>query len=689
MTKNNKNINSKSKKSSYKPKNGNKSRNRNKDKTNLSSKSLKVSKSSRRGKITGLASGYGFVQDLVSDDEFMLLPADMNQVLDGDEVIFVASNNRVRGKHIAKVKKIITRPRQIILARYVKYHNGAQALPCSLKMPRHIEINNPDTSVANNSIVEVKLISPPSMKLMDELQGELLRVLGDDSNTNYETDLSINEFALREKFPPKVLKEAKSFPQQVAIGAGQTELKRRSLVDLPFVTIDGSDARDFDDAVYCREHKGNQAWTLWVAIADVSHYVTPGSNLDKEAAMRTSSVYFPTRVVPMLPENLSNGLCSLNPNVNRLTLVCEMKINTRGEILNKEFYKAVIKSQARLIYEDVTRLINSNYKNTKGFTPNLLDSIRALHKLTNILLGARKKRNSLDFTHLEEVKIDVDDTGKVTQIYQYHRGIAHLMIEEAMLFANTCAAEFIAKAKLPFCYRINPPPSQEKLDDLRAFLRSYEIKVPPYPATSADYSRILNLMHQYEEAASLEMMLLRSLQQATYAVRNEGHFGLNYDSYTHFTSPIRRYPDLLNHRAINYILHKNKQQNYPYNSKEVSGMAAFCSQQERNINKAVWQVMDALKCHYLDSCKKDVYYGTIVHVAERGFFVKFKDVSIEGMVRVRSLRDDYYRYDNADRTLRGLKTSRTFSIGNKVKVKVDRINLDERKIDLLLIEDRS
>ncbi|MBE8182358.1 MAG: ribonuclease R [Candidatus Portiera sp.] len=635
----------------------------------------------RQGKIIGLASGYGFIEDLNDGIEFALLPEDMNAVLDKDEVSFTPRDYRVRGKQSASINQVTHRPRTSIFARYFKRDGRDYAAPCSHKIPRSIQLKglNKQSDIKNNSIVEVKLFDDKDMMLDDSLRGKVIRNLGEGADIRYEIDLAISEFALPNKFSEAALAEAESANMA-------TSNKRRSLVDLPFVTIDGADAQDFDDAIYCKK-EGND-WQLWVAIADVSHYVVIDGELDKEASARTSSVYFPSQVVPMLPEHLSNGLCSLNPNEDRLALVCQMTVNNQGETTKKEFYEALIKSRHRLIYEDVGEFVERGCKGNIGkITPDeqAASSVRELHAMTKVLLTMRKKRGALDFAHLEDTQIELDDSGAITRIHQSSRNIAHMMIEEAMLLANTSAALFIKSKDLPFCYRINPSPDKEKMDELRYFLKKYKIKVPPYPPSSKDYCKVLEQVRDFPEAEVLEMAVLRSMTQASYTPRNEGHFGLNYDCYTHFTSPIRRYADLLNHRAIKCILHGDNKTNYPYTAQDIQELGNWCSQTERNINKSVWQVMDALKCHYLEKHGKSKYDGIIVHISERGFFVRIDELPIEGMVRTKSLKDDYYRYNTNERTLQGMKKARTFSIGDKVRVKVDRVNSDERKIDFLLL----
>ena len=613
----------------------------------------------------------------------------MNKVLDRDEVYFIPAKTRMRGKQTATIDSVINRPRQSIFARYFTRSGRAYATPCSHKIPRTILLEGlaKEFDIKDDSIIEVALSSKKDNTLPDDLRGELLKNLGDGSDLNYEIDLAISEFGLRNEFTAAALAEAESSQVAVDTSSKNTgKTARKSLVGLPFVTIDGADARDFDDAVYCKNSR--DGWLLWVAIADVAHYVKPGGELDKEASIRTSSVYFPNRVVPMLPEHLSNGLCSLKPNEDRLAMVCSMKIDRQGKVMDKEFFEAVINSRQRLIYEEVASFVESGFKGNLGKNKSdkeVENSIQAIHELTKVLLAERKQRGALDFSHLEETQIELSDKGQVDGINKTTRNIAHMMIEECMLLANISTAEFINKCKLPFCYRINPPPDKEKLDELRYFLRKYKIKVPLYPPKSSDYSGILAQVNKFPEADVLEMAILRSMKQASYTPRNEGHFGLSYDHYTHFTSPIRRYADLLNHRAIKYILHGDKKNNYPYAAADISETGNRCSVMERVINKSVWQVMDAFKCHYLAKHGKKEYDGIIVHISEIGFFVRIDGLPIEGLVRVKSLTNDFYRYNHAERTLQGARRSKIFSIGDKVRVGVEKINTDERKIDFLLI----
>lgn len=642
------------------------------------------------GKVIQGSYGKCLVLDSQSGIEFLLYNNHIDSVLDGDlvraQVIDIRS--RSKGRALVKLLEVIARPRKTIMARYVKKNAKDYVIPCSLRIQRQIKLINKPADIPDDCILEIKLQAKKDLKLKRLLKGEILKVVGSYDDATVEVDLAIGEYALPNIFPKKVLAETEKLPRHVVKNDKEN---RRSLLHLPFVTIDGSDARDYDDAVFCvREGK---YWRLWIAIADVSHYVLPNSPLDKEAMQRTSSTYFPNRVIPMLPEKLSNQLCSLNPGLERLVMVCEMLIDNNGKVCKKELYSAVIYSRFRLIYEDVAALINrtnnSSSSKDKPITPEVIASLFSLHELTLVLLEEKRKRHSLNFRHLEEIRINMDEHGKIQGLYQYKRNIAHLMIEEAMLLANLCVADFLEEHKMNFCYRVHPPPEQEKLNSLAMFLNYYKIKVPRDRVDSSVYCKILEKVNKYPEAAILEMMVLKSMQQALYQVKPGGHFGLNYNSYTHFTSPIRRYPDLLVHRALKKALKdklsKENKTDKKYTKQELGEIAEHCSQQERNINKAVWQVLDALKCRYLAKQNKKIHKGRIVYISDKGFFVRLNNIPVEGMVRATLLRDDYYRYDSNQQILQGIKHGKIFRMGNSVSVRIERIRIEERKVDFTLV----
>ena len=658
------------------------------------------------GRVIGMPSGFGIIESAEAKEEFTLVPEQMTQVLDGDKILFSIGSRRVKGRRVANLQRIVSRSRRTIFAHlYTKNTAKPFAVPYSPKIPREVGIDGGSGGkLIHKSLVEIKLTPPHNpknfpdshLRLPVKLRGRVVRTLA-ENDKSYETDIAIAEFSLRTEFPKSVVAEAKHIPERVP----STELgrsQRRDLTHLPFCTIDGSDAKDYDDAIYCkREGKGlirgrgkKAAWRLWVAIADVSHYVTSGSELDSEAQKRTSSVYFPDRVLPMLPEKLSNGICSLNPKEERLVLVCEMQVDAAGKVSQHQFYEAVILSRQRLTYEQVASFLGEKLDKTakkEGLGKighELHAPLKDFHSLAKVLLDAREKRYALNFKHLEEQRIEFDNAGHVHDIYYYKRNLAHLMIEEAMLLANVCAAKFLEKQRKDFCYRVHPSPEQEKFDDLRRSLAPYNIMLPHKVGTSKDYCRILEQVHKKEGAFVLEMMVLKSMQAALYSLRNLGHFGLNYQTYTHFTSPIRRYPDLLNHRAIKSALRRDKNF-YPYKKDGLTSMARQCSDAEKNITKAGWQVLGALKCHYLLRNQRDSYEGTITYIAEHSFFVRLGDSPLEGRVLARKIKDDYYKYDYRTMSMRGSRRGKVLKVGDRVKVKVEMISPIERYIDLVLL----
>ena len=640
------------------------------------------------GKVIGTRAGHGFVVLKDKNEEWFLPFSEMNRVLDADLVRVRASKERRRGKPVAVVEEIVERPRQVIVGRYMRQDGRPAVIPDSERIPRHVSLVKPYPVAKVGDLVEVHLIPSKGLELPYHLLGRATRILGAANKAQLEIDLALVEFNLSHEFPQAVLAQLKGLPDEVDPNRHQD---RRDLRAFNFVTIDGEDARDYDDAVFCRRTKGG--WHLWVAIADVSHYVRPGQALDTEAQTRTTSIYFPDRVVPMLPPKLSNGLCSLNPRTPRLVLVCEMRIDAGGSCKDVAIYKAVIVSQARLTYEQAAALVeeaNSPLPSHQPPSTGIVHSLQDLRGLTHVLLKNRKDRAALDFRHLEEVRVHLTASGEVEDITIYQRNFAHLMIEEAMLIANVEVAKFLAKRRgLPFCYRIHEPPEKEKFDELRLFLNYYHIKIPGDKITPEAYRKILERVQRFPEAAVLEQKVLRSMRQACYARRNLGHFGLNYEYYTHFTSPIRRYPDLLVHRAIKRVLlnegpgAERSHTEYPYSAVDIDRLATRCSEYERATEKAVWRVVDACKCRYLARQGKTQYQGSIVHVAEFGFFVQLDGVPIDGLVHVRNLHNDHYKYDAADHTLVGVRRGKTYRLGQKIAVRVDQISAEDRKIDLV------
>jgi len=641
------------------------------------------------GEVNGHKAGYGFV--VVNNKERLFLAAEeMERVLDKDLVKVVRAYDPTADRDSARVVEILARKRKTVLGYYHEDDEESYLIPCNLSIPRAIYIDKPVKPIDKGYVVEAKLLAKKDLELPKRLRGKLIGLVRPKEDARLETDIAINTYSLETTFPAEVLKEADSISDRVEL---DDHPDRSDLTAIAFVTIDGEDARDYDDAVFCQ--KEGDLFRLMVAIADVSHYVRPNSPVDKSARLRTSSVYFPDRVLPMLPERLSNDLCSLNPHCNRLAVVCDLLIDRKGRRQKVKFYKAIIRSQAQLIYEDVAELIKTD-KDSKSHTPlvsqlskEVHTSLDMLKEMTEVLLAARSKRAALDFNHLEEVKIDISAQGQIEKVYACPRNFAQRMIEEAMLAANDATAWFLSKKGVPILYRIHKAPKQEDFTELKQFLSNYGIKVAQahHKVTTQVYDYLLKAVSTYPEAAVLEAKILRSLQRAEYARKNYGHFGLNYKSYTHFTSPIRRYADLMVHRAVKKVTVQegSGRSKYPYMASEVTKIGVACTQQERIIEQSVWQSLDGLKCRYLAKHAKGSYTGIITNVLEFGFHVRFDELPIEGFVHVRSFHNDYYKFDEVNQKLIGKRYRKEYGLGDSVQVRIKRIRIDERKIDLMLV----
>jgi ribonuclease R len=455
------------------------------------------------------------------------------------------------------------------------------------------------------------------------------------------------------------------------------------LRDLPLVTIDGETAKDFDDAVFA-EKKG-KGWRLVVAIADVSHYVKPGMALDREAFERGNSVYFPRRVIPMLPEKLSNGLCSLNPDVERLAMVCDMEINTRGNIKDYRFYPAVFRSRARLTYTQAWDWLSGAGRPEGRAQESLQVHLRALYDLFKVLLKARHKRGAIDFETVETMML-FDDQGKIERIVPVERNDAHRLIEECMLAANDCASDFLQKRKQTCLYRVHEGPTPEKLENLRGFLGQFGLGLPGGDnPTARDYAALLDQVKDRPDAQLLQTMMLRSLRQATYSPDNVGHFGLSYEHYTHFTSPIRRYPDLLVHRSIKAALAGERYT--PGDSGKPGDWAEIglhCSMTERRADEATRDVTSWLKCYYMRDRVGEEFGGTIAAVVPFGVFVALDSVYVEGLVHVSDLGEDYFQFDAAKQQMLGVRTGQRFRLGDRLRVRLVRADLESGRIDFVL-----
>jgi ribonuclease R len=511
-------------------------------------------------------------------------------------------------------------------------------------------------------VVTVELVQPPTKHAQPV--GRIAEVLGSYAEPGMEIEIALRKFDLPHEFPRKALAQAQALPNAVQEKDAEG---RRDLRELPFVTIDGETAKDFDDAVYARRE--GRDWRLWVAIADVSHYVRHGDALDLSARERGTSVYFPRRVIPMLPEKISNGLCSLNPDVDRLAMVCEMAIGAQGEVSGYEFYAAVFRSKARLTYTKVWAELSSG--RAPAHLATLYEVFKALHR-------QRERRGAIDFETVE-TRMVFDARGKIEKIVAETRNDAHRLIEECMLAANVCAGNFIAERDQPVLYRVHDVPAEEKVAALRDFLAGVGLQLPggaiPRPK---DYAQLLERIRTRPDFLLLQTILLRSLKRAVYTPRNVGHFGLAFEAYVHFTSPIRRYPDLLVHRAIKALLKGGK-----YDGLDWEEVGRHCSETERRADDASRDVEAWLKCYYMRDHVGEIFSGTITGVVPFGLFVTLDDYFVDGLVHISELGRDYFQYDTARHLLYGERTKKRWRLADRMKVKLVRVDVDQRKIDLV------
>ncbi|MCL4110141.1 UNVERIFIED_CONTAM: hypothetical protein GTU68_026661 [Idotea baltica] len=604
----------------------------------------------------------------------------MQFVFDGDEVLVTVTGVDRRGRPEGKVVEVLTRGHTSIVGRYQEESGIGFVIPDNNRINHQILIPPLEKGAALSGQIVTAVITDYPVRNF-QARGTVSEVLGDHLDPGLEIDVAIRSHGIPWVWPEAVVDEAgqlESEPRE------QDKEQRIDLRDLPFVTIDGEDARDFDDAVYCEQLKDG-AWRLWVAIADVSHYVRPGSALDEEGAMRGNSVYFPERVVPMLPEALSNGLCSLKPAVDRLAMTCEMNLSATGVLGEFCFYESVIHSHARLTYTQVGEVLE------KGSHPDVdhsrVPDLQRLHSLYKVLRGARDKRGAIDFDTVE-TRIIFDQQRKIEAIVPVQRNDAHKLIEECMLCANVAAAHFFAASKLPILYRVHEGPKPERLENLRSFLGELglDLRGGEKP-TPEHYQELLQAVAERDDASVIQTMMLRSLSQAAYQPENKGHFGLHYEAYTHFTSPIRRYADLLVHRGIRHIVRSNRDTNsiFPYNEHAMVAQGEHCSITERRADDATREVQAWLKCEYLQDHVGDEYAGVISAVTSFGLFVELEDIYIEGLIHISALPGDYYNFDAAKQRLTGERSGRSFKLGGSVQVQVARVDLDDKKIDLELI----
>lgn len=633
-----------------------------------------------KGYVVGHKDGFGFVVPENGSDDLYLNARQMRGVFPDDEVLVRVSGVDSRGRREGFIVEVIQRNTHELVGRLIIESGNAFLQPSNQRIAQDIFIPiDKNMETLNGQIVVVKIIEQPTATM--HAVGNIVEVLGEHMAPGMEIDVAIRNHDLPHEWPNKVLQEAKKFNPHVTEDMFKG---RKDLRSLPFVTIDGEDAKDFDDAVFCAPKSGG-GWTLYVAIADVGFYVKPKSALDDEAFTRGTSVYFPGRVIPMLPEVLSNELCSLKPHVDRLTMVCEMVILPSGKIARYRFYEGVIKSHARLTYNQVYAMGVQNDTELQKQHKELLPHIHELFNVYRILNSIRQKRGAIDFD-LPETKIIFGAGRKIERIVPLERNDAHKLIEECMLCANICAARYLLKNECPALYRVHDGPSPEKLADLRKFLNDVGLKLPgKEEPTPRDYAKLLKTIRERPDAHLIQTILLRSLSQALYSPENKGHFGLAFEAYTHFTSPIRRYPDLIVHRGIRKILQRDYKPGVENPQFEKYG--EHCSMAERRADDATREAVDWLKCEYMMDKVGEEFSGVISSVTSFGFFVELSGIFVEGLVHISMLKNDYYHFDSVKHSLEGERSGKRYRIGDVVQVKVARVDLDKRQMDFVIAED--
>lgn len=690
---------------------------------NSSSKGLLAEVS---GSVQGHRDGHGFVLRDDGEVDIYLAPNEMRAVLHKDRVKVSIVRQDKRGRPEGRVTEIIERPKQAIIGRLL-HESGIWILaPEDKRYGQDVLI--PKTAIGSakaGQVVVVELTEPPA--LFGQPVGRVTEVLGEVDDPGMEIEIAVRKYSVPYVFSDTCIAQARVLPDKVR---AQDKKDRIDLTDVPLVTIDGEDARDFDDAVYCEparigKTRVDNGWRLLVAIADVSHYVENGSAIDIDAYDRATSVYFPRRVIPMLPEKLSNGLCSLNPEVERLCMVCDMLITAKGEVHAYQFYPAVMYSHARFTYNEVATILS----NTKG--PEAAKRKARVHDLLNLsdvykaLLASRAQRGAVDF-ETTETQIVCDESGRIEKIIARTRNEAHRIIEEAMLAANVCSADFIAHSKHAGLFRVHEGPTPDKQEALRNYLKvtgiGHSISNDPKPG---EFQAIAQATKDRPDALQIHSMLLRSMSQAIYTPTNSGHFGLAYDAYTHFTSPIRRYPDLLVHRVIKAILNSRKyklpvlpipgeaheklakrlaaratkfgskvaeptvnltkSQHEENQAWQAAGL--HCSANERRADEASRDVEAWLKCKYMRQYLGEEFDGVVSSVTTFGLFVTLNAMYVEGLIHITELGGEYFKFDEARQELRGERTGIKYAIGTPVRVQVSKVDLDARKIDFRMLSE--
>ncbi|MYL26610.1 MULTISPECIES: ribonuclease R [Halomonadaceae] len=667
-----------------------------------------------RGHVQGHRDGFGFVVPEGGGDDLFLNARQMRQVFHGDRVLVREDQRDARGKREAVIVEVLERNTTQVVGRMQREDGVSMVIPENSRINQEILVPEEACQGAGHGqYVTVTIEKQPTVR--NKPVGRVVEILGDHMAPGMEITVAIRSYGLPDQWPPAVTEQARSIPDEVSEEAKQGRVDLR---DMPLVTIDDESARDFDDAVYAEKRRGG-GYRLIVAIADVAWYVRPETALDLEAQNRGNSVYFPDHVVPMLPEKLSNGLCSLNPGVDRLCMVADMNLSREGKITQYCFYEAVMHSHARLTYNKVSAILEHPESNDgqklRDEYSQVVPHLETLYGCYQMLREAREQRGAIDF-ETTDTQIRFDRDRKISEIVPVERNAAHKVIEECMLCANVATARFLKQHRIPTLFRVHDSPSQERLADVRQFLSGLGLDLPggddPEPQ---DYQQVLSQVQNRPDAHIIQTVMLRSMKQAVYTSEQRGHFGLGFEEYTHFTSPIRRYPDLLIHRGIKSVIHRKARggamagikalfgsqkaktvvpaekpdpelAQYGYSQERVQQLGEHCSMTERRADDATRDVEAWLKCEFLQGNVGEVFDGVIASVTGFGLFVQLGGVYTEGLVHISALGGDFFHFDRIRHTLIGEHTGRTFRLGDQVRVRVVRVDLDDRKIDLELEE---
>ncbi|MEO1037630.1 MAG: ribonuclease R [Pseudomonadota bacterium] len=645
---------------------------------NRSSEYLLVSKIALvAGVVSAHRDGFGFLIRDDGQDDVYLSAREMRTLFNGDRIAVRVVTRRGSDRTAGKLVEVLERRTTEVAGRLIRERGISLVIPDNPSQPQQLLIPGRKTGGAKpGQLVVARIVDYPTEST--QATGEVVSVLGDPGERGVASELAIHAHNIPHIWPPAAVGEADGFKPTVPTGAKQS---REDLRSIPLVTIDGEDARDFDDAVYAEQTA--KGFRLIVAIADVAHYVRPDSALDREAKKRGTSVYFPDRVVPMLPEALSNGLCSLKPRVDRLALVCDMELEPNGNVRSSRFYDAVIRSARRLTYTEVHGFLQQGKKLSK-LPAEAAASLRQLHALYGAMAKARSKRGALEID-IPQLRILMDDDGDVTAIRPYQRNDAHRLIEECMVAANVEAAKFLGKHKLHGLYRVHAGPKPSRFDEFREFMLTLGYTVPlAEDIQPRDFKRLLAEIRKRPDAHAISVALLRSMAHAEYTPDNSGHFGLALKRYAHFTSPIRRYPDLLVHRAIKYRLSGGKPAAYQYGHDDMVKFGKLSSAHERRAEEATREVEAVLKCQFMASRVGNTYEGRIVSVTAFGLFVLLDELNVEGLIHVATLRNDYYEFDAATQSLIGSRRGQRFALGQRVTIEVADVDQEQRHIDFVL-----